>query len=128
MKGNVCWGQVHLELLNEAKSKGPEVNLAVDNKISLSNNKPNGTCFSLFTKGYYNKKPCHFLHIKKPQVGTSFRQPFHASANQPFRAPGNQPFQAPGNQLFRFAGPSSSRPLSSQHGYRRPFKKITHPY
>ena len=35
MKGNASWGQVHLELLNEAKSKRHEVNLATS---SVTNN------------------------------------------------------------------------------------------
>ena len=124
MKGNVSWGQVHLELLNEAKSKRHEVSLATSSMANNQGESPNRHCFNYYHKGYCRKNPCPFPHIKKPvanvNYGNSFRQPFRAPANWPFRAPASNP--------FRFAAQTTTRPLSMQHGYRRPFKKVTHPY
>ena len=156
--GNVQWGQIHLELLNEAKSK---ISTFVPTQ-SLKNqgNPPPNSCFQFQAKGFCYRTNCPFSHIRSPNFRSSvpisrqsfpnFRQPF-PNFRQPFpifRQPFSFPRQAfPSSQKFpsalqsfrptirpqfgqstRFRGFASVRPSHDFRNKGRTVRRITQPY
>ena len=149
--GNVQWGQIHLELLNEAKSK---ISTFVPTQSSKNQgNPPPNSCFQFQAKGFCYRTNCPFSHIRSPNFRSSvpisrqsfpnFRQPFPI-----FRQPFSFPRQAfPSSQKFpsalqsfrptirpqfgqstRFRGFASVRPSHDFRNKGRTVRRITQPY
>ena len=121
--GSVQWGQLHLELLNDAKSRKNLPSTILDSyPRSKFQNPPTGKCFEFLSKGQCSKVSCPYNHSRKPfplaqQYNSTFRfrvPPVHTSQNS-FR-----PFRFPNPNPYRFIR-GNGRPVQK-------FKRASNPY